>query len=236
MSPGSRPQSGSAVDIDRVPDTDAAVWRRLRDDAERSSSGRRISPSSRIARTTRRSRPVLNPRDCPGRPADRAPGSAALVAARIARQPSGRTPASDADSRGVCGTVGYKGTRGLVDTEGVVPLSRTMDHVGVLAASVRDAAIVFQAMAGSSVDVVDPDSLEVRGRRASDGCGSACRPGTSAAAHRPVCSKHEIAPPRRSARRAGTSSGRRPGGAALEVGAPDDPARRGLGVPLASSA
>jgi aspartyl-tRNA(Asn)/glutamyl-tRNA(Gln) amidotransferase subunit A len=49
-----------------------------------------------------------------------------------------------------CGIVGLKPTVGEIPTAGVVPLSSTLDHVGPMTRSVRDAAIVFDALAGSS--------------------------------------------------------------------------------------
>ena len=55
-----------------------------------------------------------------------------------------------------CGTVGLKPTLGEISCEGVVPLSTTLDHVGPLARSVADAALLFQAMTGSTVQAIDP--------------------------------------------------------------------------------
>ncbi len=155
--------SGSAVDADRIPDADAAVWRRLRDDAGAILLGKaHLSEFAYRAHHPSFGR-VLNPRDPSRATGGSSSGSAALVAAGIAPAAIGTdTGGSCRIPAAYCGTVGYKGTLGLVDTEGVVPLSRTMDHVGVLAASVRDAAIVFQAMAGPSVDVVDPSSLDLK--------------------------------------------------------------------------
>ena len=47
-----------------------------------------------------------------------------------------------------CGIVGLKPSLGEVSTEGVVPLSSTLDHVGPLAASVADAWTVFRVLTG----------------------------------------------------------------------------------------
>ena len=55
-----------------------------------------------------------------------------------------------------CGVVGLKGTFGRVSRSGVLARSWTMDHVGSLARTVRDAALLFQAMAGH--DSADPYS------------------------------------------------------------------------------
>jgi len=47
-----------------------------------------------------------------------------------------------------CGTVGFKGTYGLVSKHGVVPLSWSIDHVGPLTNYIDDAVRVLAAMAG----------------------------------------------------------------------------------------
>jgi aspartyl-tRNA(Asn)/glutamyl-tRNA(Gln) amidotransferase subunit A len=49
-----------------------------------------------------------------------------------------------------CGVVGLKGTWGEIPTDGVVPLSRQLDHVGPLARTVTDAWLVHQTLAGRS--------------------------------------------------------------------------------------
>src|SRR5437588_6535592 len=45
-----------------------------------------------------------------------------------------------------CGVVGFKPTIGTVDTEGVVPLSRSLDTLGPLAPDVRTAARALEMM------------------------------------------------------------------------------------------
>jgi amidase len=57
------------------------------------------------------------------------------------------------------GIVGLKPTYGRVSRYGVLPLAESLDHVGPMTRSVRDAAIVLEAIAGH--DVNDPTSLEV---------------------------------------------------------------------------
>jgi aspartyl-tRNA(Asn)/glutamyl-tRNA(Gln) amidotransferase subunit A len=56
-----------------------------------------------------------------------------------------RIPAS------LCGVVGLKPRFGDVPTDGVLPLSRRLDHVGPLARSVADARILYLVMAGRPV-------------------------------------------------------------------------------------
>lgn len=75
-----------------------------------------------------------------------------------------------------CGTVGLKPTYGRVSRRGVLPLSWSLDHVGPLTRSVRDAALVLNAIAGHDpadpasarhpvVDFVPDDDLSLRGLR-----------------------------------------------------------------------
>jgi aspartyl-tRNA(Asn)/glutamyl-tRNA(Gln) amidotransferase subunit A len=47
-----------------------------------------------------------------------------------------------------CGLVGLKPTYGELPTDGVVPLSPTLDHIGPICRSVEDAAIVYDVLRG----------------------------------------------------------------------------------------
>lgn len=96
-----------------------------------------------------------NPHDPMRTPGGSSGGSGAAVAAFACCGALGtdtmgsvRIPAS------YCGTVGVKASYGLVGTRGVVPLSWRLDHVGPLARSVRDAALLLDGMAG--YDEKDP--------------------------------------------------------------------------------
>jgi aspartyl-tRNA(Asn)/glutamyl-tRNA(Gln) amidotransferase subunit A len=87
-------------------------------------------------------------------------GSAAAVAAGLCYAAIGTdTAGSIREPAALCGCVGLKPTYGRVSGRGVIPLSWSLDHVGPLAATVGDAALVLQAIAGydprdaSSVDV-----------------------------------------------------------------------------------
>jgi len=63
----------------------------------------------------------------------------------------------------VCGIVGFMASYGLVSLRGVMPLSSSYDHVGPMTRSVRDAALVLQAIAGH--DARDITSLFIRSRK-----------------------------------------------------------------------
>lgn len=51
----------------------------------------------------------------------------------------------------LCGVVGFKPTFGRVSTEGIVPLSWTIDHLGPITRTVQDAAIMFNSLAPQPV-------------------------------------------------------------------------------------
>jgi aspartyl-tRNA(Asn)/glutamyl-tRNA(Gln) amidotransferase subunit A len=78
-------------------------------------------------------------------------GSGAAVGARMVPLALGtQTAGSVLRPAAYCGAVGLKGTHGLVPVDGVIPLAWSLDHVGVLARSVGDAALAMSVMAGAS--------------------------------------------------------------------------------------
>ena len=101
--------------------------------------------------------PVRNPWNTEHIPGGSSGGSAASVAADFVFAAMGsdtggsiRIPAS------FCGTVGIKPTYGRVSRYGTMPLGYSLDHMGPLTRSVRDAAMVLNAIAGH--DARDPAS------------------------------------------------------------------------------
>jgi aspartyl-tRNA(Asn)/glutamyl-tRNA(Gln) amidotransferase subunit A len=93
--------------------------------------------------------PARNPFDPSRSPGGSSGGSAAALAAGIGLATIGTdTGGSIRIPAAACGLVGLKPTLGEVSTEGVVPLSRTMDHVGPLTRSVADASLVYHALLG----------------------------------------------------------------------------------------
>lgn len=92
-----------------------------------------------------------NPRDPTRSPGGSSGGSAVSVAAGMALASVGTdTGGSIRIPAAACGVVGLKPTYGELSTEGVVPLSRTMDHVGPLTRGVADAYLVYRALAGDN--------------------------------------------------------------------------------------
>ena len=95
--------------------------------------------------------PVRNPHDPARSPGGSSGGSAASVAAGMALATIGTdTGGSIRIPAAACGLVGLKPSFGEVSVDGVVPLSRTLDHVGPLAAKVADASIVYHALMGDA--------------------------------------------------------------------------------------
>lgn len=86
-------------------------------------------------------------------------GSAVAVAGSLAAFALGTdTGGSIRSPSWLCGTVGYKPTFGVVSRAGVIPFSASCDHVGPMAWTVEDCAIVLQALAGR--DPADPASCD----------------------------------------------------------------------------
>ena len=84
--------------------------------------------------------------------------SAALAMATLGSDTGGsiRIPAA------LCGVVGLKQTYGLASRAGIYTLCESLDHGGPLARTVRDAALVLQAIAGT--DEADPSTAHARVR------------------------------------------------------------------------
>ncbi|HTY58797.1 MAG TPA: amidase [Bacteroidota bacterium] len=94
-------------------------------------------------------------------------GSAAGVSANLCAAAVGtETDGSIVSPSSVNGIVGIKPTVGLVSRTGIIPISHTQDTAGPMARSVRDAAILLGALAGS--DGVDAATAASKGRIATD--------------------------------------------------------------------
>jgi amidase len=149
---------GTTVMHDFVPDEDATVVTRLLD-AGAEIIGKTAVPSFCFdgAGFLGDYEPqVLNPADHGRVPGGSSSGSAAAVAndevdVALGGDQGGsiRLPAS------FSGCCGHKPTYGLVPYTGIFPVERTLDHVGPLARTVRDCALVLDAIAG-------PDGLDPR--------------------------------------------------------------------------
>jgi aspartyl-tRNA(Asn)/glutamyl-tRNA(Gln) amidotransferase subunit A len=109
--------------------------------------------------------PARNPHDPSRSPGGSSGGSAASVATGMALATIGTdTGGSIRIPAAACGIVGLKASYGEVPLDGVVPLSRTFDHVGPLAQTVADASLVYHALLGDAA-TTPPPPLPVNGLR-----------------------------------------------------------------------
>ena len=145
-----RTTAASQVYDNRIPDKDAEVVRRLRE------AGAVILGKNNLHEFATGGSsavsffgPVRNPWDPSRVPGGSSGGSAAAVAAGMGFGSLGtdtggsiRIPSSH------CGVVGFKPTYGLVPISGIVPLIPSLDHCGPITRTVKDAALILNAIAG----------------------------------------------------------------------------------------
>ena len=153
--------SGSKVLADNVTDHDAAAVERLR------VAGAVIVGKTRLSEfaywpgsTNPHYGPTPNPRDPTRDAGGSSSGSAAAVARGMVYAALGTdTGGSIRIPAALCGVVGLKPTFGRASLHGCMALAWSLDHVGPLARSVEDAALVMAAIAG-------PDPRDPRTRSA----------------------------------------------------------------------
>lgn len=93
--------------------------------------------------------PARNPWDLERSASGSSSGSAAAVAAGIGFASVGTDTAGSVRCPAAwCGTVGLKPTYGALSVAGVVPLAPSLDHVGLMARTVEDTRLVFDALTG----------------------------------------------------------------------------------------
>jgi aspartyl-tRNA(Asn)/glutamyl-tRNA(Gln) amidotransferase subunit A len=157
---GATTRSGSEA-YEKSPEHDAWSVKRLRD-AGAIILGKAATHEFALGVTSPQSR---NPHDDTRIPGGSSGGSAVAVASGMGfaslctdTRASSRVPAA------LSGVVGLKPTYGTVPTAGVVPLSWTMDHVGVIGGSVADAALMLDVLRDGP-KISDGVGAGVRGMR-----------------------------------------------------------------------
>jgi aspartyl-tRNA(Asn)/glutamyl-tRNA(Gln) amidotransferase subunit A len=89
-------------------------------------------------------------------------GSAAALAAELCYGALGSDTAGSVRLPAAhCGIVGLKPTYGLVSTRGVIPLSWSLDHIGPMARTVADTALMLQAIAGYDPQDITSEQMKV---------------------------------------------------------------------------
>jgi Asp-tRNA(Asn)/Glu-tRNA(Gln) amidotransferase A subunit family amidase len=155
---------GSAA-MDEIGRSDADVVRRLR------AAGAIViglSHSHEFAYgctgTSNRVGPCRNPHDPERMTGGSSSGAGAAVAAGIVLLAIGTdTAGSVRIPAALCGVVGFKPAYGTLPADGVFPLAQSLDHVGVLTASVADAAYALAALTNSwpTAPIATPPRLGV---------------------------------------------------------------------------
>jgi len=153
---GVRTTAASRVLTNFVPGFDATVVRRLKD-AGAILIGKTNLPEFSFGGVTAGTN---NPWDLSRNSGGSSGGSgAALAAGMLLGATGGDTSGSIRNPAATCGVVGHKPTFGLVSRYGIVPISWTIDHIGPLAKTVEDCAILLRVLA--AYDPNDSYSVEV---------------------------------------------------------------------------
>ena len=102
--------------------------------------------------------PTRNPHDLERTPGGSSSGSAAAVAAGMVPLAIGsQTNGSVIRPAAYCGVYGIKPTHGTISRHGALILSQALDHVGVFARTLADAALLLDVLAG-----YDPEDSDTR--------------------------------------------------------------------------
>ena len=145
---GTPTTAGSLVRKDMIASADAEVTRRLRE-AGAVFVGKTNLHEFAFGTTSEDSGfgPSRNPHDPARSPGGSSGGAAIAVATGMSLGAIGTdTGGSIRIPAAACGVVGLKPEWGRISAHGVVPLSRQLDHVGPLAASVADAWMLYNAL------------------------------------------------------------------------------------------
>ena len=146
---------GSKVYADFVPDFDATSVAKIK-----AAGGLVLGKAVTTEFATSDPSPTHNPWNLEHTPGGSSSGSSAAVAARMVPAALGsQTGGSTCRPAAYNGIVGLKPTYGRISRYGVVPVSWSLDHVGILTRTVADAALMLQVLSGE--DDNDPGSLRL---------------------------------------------------------------------------
>jgi aspartyl-tRNA(Asn)/glutamyl-tRNA(Gln) amidotransferase subunit A len=149
---GLKTTCGSRIFTDHVPTYDATAVTRLKQ-AGAIILGKTVTTEFATADPG----PTHNPWNLDHTPGGSSSGSAAGVAARMVAAALGsQTGGSIQRPAAYCGVFGLKPTHGRVSNYGVFPVSWCLDHMGPLARTVADIALILQVLAGH--DPLDPST------------------------------------------------------------------------------
>ena len=144
---------GSRVYADFVPDFDATSVSNIK-----AAGGIILGKAVTTEFATSDPSPTHNPWHLEHTPGGSSSGSSAAVAARMVPAALGsQTGGSTCRPAAYNGIVGLKPTYGRISRYGVVPVSWSLDHVGILTRTVADAALMLTVLSGE--DENDPGSL-----------------------------------------------------------------------------
>ena len=149
---GMKTTACSKIYADFVPGYDATTVARIKD-----AGGIILGKAVTTEFATGDPSPTINPWNSAHTPGGSSSGSSVAVATRMCAAALGsQTGGSTCRPAAYNGIVGLKPTYGRISRYGVVPVSWSLDTVGILVRSVEDAAIMLQVMAGH--DPNDPGS------------------------------------------------------------------------------
>ena len=144
---------GSKVYADFVPEFDATSVAKIK-----AAGGIILGKAVTTEFATSDPSPTHNPWNLEHTPGGSSSGSSAAVASRMVPAALGsQTGGSTCRPAAYNGIVGLKPTYGRISRYGVVPVSWSLDHVGILTRTVADAALMLQVLSGE--DDNDPGSL-----------------------------------------------------------------------------
>ncbi len=158
---GIRTTVGSKIFADHIPDSDSAVYELLRN-AGAVLAGKAGMQEFAYGVTCDNPHfgPIRNPHDPSRIPGGSSGGSGVTVAAGAVFFAMGSdTGGSIRIPAAYCGCVGLKPTSGRVSRRGVLPLDFSLDHMGPLTRSAKDAGLVLNALAGAD-PLDDTSSLQ----------------------------------------------------------------------------